>query len=242
VNITVRRKEIFLDSFNQIMNRPASDLKGKFQIEFSGEEGNDAGGLTREWFLALSREIFNPNYALFKTSATGETFQPNPQSSVNHDHIRYFKFIGIVVGKALHDGYLLDAFFTRSFYKHMCGAPIHFTDMEDVDPDYYKNLSWILKNSVEGLDLTFSYETEDFGQIVVKDLIPNGRNIPVTDENKSEYVNKICYAKMATEIKEQTEAFLEGLEQMVPRDMLAMFEPRELELMISGLPEIDCKP
>ena len=123
----------------------------------------------------------------------------------------------------------------------MCEAPIHYTDIEDVDPDYYKNLVWMLNNPVEALDLTFSYETEDFGQIIVKDLIPNGRDIGVTDQNKLEYVNKICYAKMATEIKEQTEAFLEGLEMLVPREMLTMFDPRELELMISGLPEIDCR-
>ena len=99
MQITIRRSEIFLDSFNQIMNKASGMLKGKLQIEFTGEEGNDAGGLTREWFLSLSKEIFNPNYALFQTSATGETFQPNPHSAVNPDHIRYFKFIGIVVGK-----------------------------------------------------------------------------------------------------------------------------------------------
>jgi hypothetical protein len=241
LHIAVRRNEIFLDSFNQIMNKPSETLKGKLQIEFRGEEGNDAGGLTREWYLSLSKEIFNPNYALFQTSATGETFQPNPHSGVNPDHKRYFKFVGIIVGKALHDGFLLDAFFTRSFYKHMCGVAIHYTDMEDIDPDYYKNLSWILTNPIEGLDLTFSYEADEFGQVVVKDLKPNGRNVLVTEENKQEYVSLVCYAKMATEIKEQIESFLEGLEQMVPRAMLSIFEPRELELMISGLPEIDCK-
>lgn len=240
--IRVRRKDIFQDSYNQIINKTPEELRGKLQVEFNGEEGNDAGGLTREWFLHLSKEIFNPNYALFQTSATGETFQPNPHSKINPDHIKYFKFVGIIVGKALYDGFLLDAFFTRSFYKHMCGASIHYTDMEDIDPSYYKNLAWILNNSVEGLDLTFSYEADDFGQVVVKDLKENGRNLPVHDENKPEYVNLVCYAKMATEIKEQIEAFLEGLEMLVPRELLSIFDPRELELMISGLPEIDSNP
>lgn len=122
----------------------------------------------------------------------------------------------------------------------MCGAPIHYSDMEDIDPDYCKNLKWILTNPIEGLDLTFSYEADEFGQVVVRDLKPNGRNIGVTEDTKSEYVNLVCYAKMATEIKEQIEAFLEGLEMMVPGEMLSIFQPRELELMISGLPEIDC--
>jgi len=43
---------------------------------------------------------------------------------------------------------------------------------------------------------TFSYEKEEFGKRVIRDLKPNGRNIPVTEENKEEYVKLICYAKM----------------------------------------------
>ena len=121
----------------------------------------------------------------------------------------------------------------------MCGAPIHYTDIENIDPQYYKNLCWILKNPIDGLDLTFSYEAEKFGEVVMIDLKENGRNIPVTEDTKMEYVNLVCYAKMATEIKDQVEAFLEGLEMLIPREMLRIFDPRELELMISGLPEID---
>jgi HECT-domain (ubiquitin-transferase) len=96
-----------------------------------------------------------------------------------------------------------------------------------------------LNNEVSVLDLTFSYEEERFGQRIQKDLIPNGINIAVTDENKKEYVNKICYAKMATEIKDQIEAFLTGLFEIVPKSLLQIFDHRELELMISGVSEIN---
>lgn len=84
----------------------------------------------------------------------------------------------------------------------MCGKPISYHDIQDIDPQYYKNLQWILNNDVSPLDLSFSYEEDKFGQHEEKDLIPNGRNIPVTEENKKDYVNKICYAKMALEIKD----------------------------------------
>jgi HECT-domain (ubiquitin-transferase) len=75
--------------------------------------GIDAGGLTREWYLVLSREIFNPNYALFTAAADGATFQPNPLSMINMNHLDYFKFVGRVIGKAICDGQLMDAHFTR---------------------------------------------------------------------------------------------------------------------------------
>ena len=95
------------------MARKADDLKGKLNIEFFDEEAVDAGqflqpieanlntigGVTREWFLSLSREMLNPNYALFQHAANSATFQPNPQSSVNQDHLQFFKFVGRIIGK-----------------------------------------------------------------------------------------------------------------------------------------------
>ena len=121
IRIRVNRSNLFMDSYTQIQGRKAIELKGKFNIEFVDEEGYDAGGVTREWFLALSREMLNPNYALFKPSANSATFQPDPRSRVNPEHLKFFKFVGRIIGKALHDGLLLDCYFTRSFYKHILG-------------------------------------------------------------------------------------------------------------------------
>ena len=97
-------------------------------MRFQGEEGEDAGGVSREWFNKISSEIFNVNYALFIPAAHGYAFQPSPFSSVNQEHLRYFKFVGRVVGKALFDGHLLDAHFTKAFYKHMIKAPLSYLD------------------------------------------------------------------------------------------------------------------
>lgn len=81
----------------------------------------------------MAREIFNPNFSLFvPVPMGGSTFQPNPNSVVQNDeargtnHLDFFKFVGRVVGKALHDGQYIDAYFTRSFYKHMLGQPLTY--------------------------------------------------------------------------------------------------------------------
>ncbi len=73
----------------------------------------------------------------------------------------------------------------------------------------------------------------------MKDLKPNGRNIPVTDQNKDEYIRLICYAKMADEIKNQIESFLDGINTVIPLEHLKIFTAEELELLISGMPDID---
>lgn len=86
IRMVIRRKDIFSDSYNQLSAKTPMELKGKLQIQFKDEEGYDAGGVSREWFLNLSQTIFDRNYALFIPSSNGNTFQPSPQSYVNPDH------------------------------------------------------------------------------------------------------------------------------------------------------------
>lgn len=241
VRLSVRRDHIFEDSYYALRMRSGAELRRKLHISFINEEGIDAGGVTREWYVILSREIFNPNYVLFTSAADSPTFQPNPLSYVNKDHLSYFEFVGKVIGKAVADGQLLDAHFTRSFYKHILQLPISYHDMEAIDPEYYRNLHSILDNKIEdlGLELTFSAEQSNFGRMEIVDLIPHGRNIAVTNENKMEYVKLVTHHRMATGIRQQIDAFLKGFHQLVPPEMISIFNENELELLISGMPEID---
>jgi E3 ubiquitin-protein ligase HUWE1 len=103
------------------MKLSMKNLKGKIQVEFVNELGIDAGGLKREWYMLVSQQIFNPNYALFERSPSGCTYLPNPNSNVNKDHLNYFTFIGRFIGKALVERELIDAHFTRAFYKILLG-------------------------------------------------------------------------------------------------------------------------
>lgn len=172
----------------------------------------------------------------------GCTFQPNPNSAINPDDLRYFKFVGRIVGKAVVDGYLLDAHFTRSLYKHMLGVKPTHHDMQAIDPDYYKNLQMILEHKLEdiGLEsLTFSTEDHSFGRSRTIDLIQDGRKIPVTEDEKERYVDLVCQHRMTTAIEKQIKAYLQGFHEMVDSDLISIFTPKELELLISGMPDID---
>ena len=49
----------------------------------------------REWFFHVSHEVLNPMYCLFEyANNTNYCLQINPASSVNPDHLMYFRFIG----------------------------------------------------------------------------------------------------------------------------------------------------
>ncbi|KAF8079578.1 hypothetical protein N665_1017s0001 [Sinapis alba] len=247
LRISVRRAYILEDSYNQLRMRSTQELKGRLTVHFQGEEGIDAGGLTREWYQLLSRVIFDKGALLFTTVGNDSTFQPNPNSVYQTEHLSYFKFVGRVVGKALFDGQLLDVHFTRSFYKHILGVKVTYHDIEAIDPDYYKALKWMLENDISDvLDLTFSVDADEEKLILYEktevtdhELIPGGRNIKVTEENKHEYVDLIAEHRLTTAIRPQINAFLEGFSELILKDLISIFNDKELELLISGLPDID---
>ncbi|KAJ6831287.1 E3 ubiquitin-protein ligase UPL1-like [Iris pallida] len=247
LRISVRRAYVLEDSYNQLRLRPTQDLKGRLTVQFQGEEGIDAGGLTREWYQLLSRVIFDKGALLFTNVGNNATFQPNPNSVYQTEHLSYFKFVGRVVAKALFDGQLLDVYFTRSFYKHILGVKVTYHDIEAVDPDYYKNLKWMLENDVSDIpDLTFSMDADEEKHILYEktevmdyELKPGGRNTRVTEETKHEYVDLVAEHILTTAIRPQINSFLEGFSELVPRELISIFNDKELELLISGLPEID---
>ncbi|XP_034925181.1 E3 ubiquitin-protein ligase UPL1 isoform X3 [Populus alba] len=247
LRISVRRAYVLEDSYNQLRMRPTQDLRGRLNVQFQGEEGIDAGGLTREWYQLLSRVVFDKGALLFTTVGNNVTFQPNPNSVYQTEHLSYFKFVGRVVAKALFDGQLLDVYFTRSFYKHILGVKVTYHDIEAVDPDYYKNLKWMLENDVSYVpDLTFSMDADEEKHILYEktqvtdyELKPGGRNIRVTEETKHEYVDLVADHILTNAIRPQITSFLDGFNELVPRELISIFNDKELELLISGLPEID---
>eukprot|EP00798_Chlamydomonas_sp_ICE-L_P016844 gene16844-23124_t len=244
LRITVRREHVFEDSFHQLRSRDGDQMRMKLNVQFQGEEGIDAGGVSREWYQVMAREMFNPNLALFvQVPEGGTTFQPNPNSVVQSDrgtnHLDFFRFAGRIVGKALYDGQLMDAYFTRSFYKHMLGLQLTYEDIEGVDPGYYKNLCWMLENDItDVLDLNFTAELDFFGRKEIVDLVPGGKDIRVTESNKREYVNLVARHRMTTAIRTQILAFLEGFWELVPKNLIQIFNDHELELLIS----VTCAP
>ena len=240
-HIKVRRKNIFEDAYQEIMRQTPEDLKKRLMIKFDGEEGLDYGGVSREFFFLLSHEMFNPFYCLFEYSAHDNyTIQINPNSGINPEHLNYFKFIGRVVGLGVFHRRFLDAFFVGALYKMMLRKKVVLQDMEGVDAEVHNSLKWMLENSIDGiLDLTFSADDERFGELLTVDLKPKGRTIEVTDENKKEYVELFAQWKIVDRVQEQFRAFMDGFNELIPEDLVTVFDERELELLIGGIAEID---
>lgn len=201
----------------------------------------DADELNREFFFLLSHEMFNPFYCLFEYSAHDNyTLQINPHSGINPEHLGYFKFIGRVVGLAIFHRRFLDAFFIGAFYKMILKKKVALADMEGVDAEFHRTLSWAMDNDItDVIYSTFSVEDERFGEKVTVDLKPGGRDIEVTNENKREYVELITEWRIQKRVEEQFNAFVTGFHELIPADLINVFDERELELLIGGIADID---
>ncbi|XP_035246194.1 E3 ubiquitin-protein ligase NEDD4-like isoform X8 [Anguilla anguilla] len=238
----LHRNNIFEESYRRIMSLKRPDiLKARLWIEFESEKGLDYGGVAREWFFLLSKEMFNPYYGLFEYSATDNyTLQINPNSGLcNEDHLSYFKFIGRVAGMAVFHGKLLDGFFIRPFYKMMLGKQITLMDMESVDSEYYNSLKWILENDPTELDLRFCIDEDNFGQTYQVDLKPSGSDMVVTNDNKKEYIDLVIQWRFVNRVQKQMNAFLEGFTELILIDLIKIFDENELELLMCGLGDVD---
>ncbi|XP_061758463.1 E3 ubiquitin-protein ligase Itchy-like [Nerophis ophidion] len=242
IKITVTRKTLFEDSFQQIMSFNAQDLRRRLWIIFPGEEGLDYGGVAREWFFLLSHEVLNPMYCLFEYAGKENyCLQINPASYINPDHLKYFKFIGRFIAMALFHGKFIDTGFSLPFYKRILNKPLALKDLESVDPEFYNSLMWIKDNNIEecGLEMFFCVDKEILGEITTHDLKPEGGDIQVTEENKEEYIRLVAEWRMSRGVEEQTQAFFEGFNEVLPQQYLQYFDAKELEVMLCGMQEID---
>lgn len=111
--------------------------------------------------------------------------------------------------------------------------------MEDYDNKFYENLKWMITNDAGILEYNFTETIDYFGKKEVKELKPGGKDITVTNENKFEYIELVAFEKLYNQIKSQVDNFLVGFYEIIPRKYIAIFDHKEIELLISGLPEID---
>eukprot|EP00286_Rhodomonas_abbreviata_P002113 CAMPEP_0181347388 /NCGR_PEP_ID=MMETSP1101-20121128/33852_1 /TAXON_ID=46948 /ORGANISM="Rhodomonas abbreviata, Strain Caron Lab Isolate" /LENGTH=497 /DNA_ID=CAMNT_0023459599 /DNA_START=505 /DNA_END=1998 /DNA_ORIENTATION=- len=237
----VDRNDIFHDSFRAFSKLSGEQLRGPLELKFKREDGRDDGGLTRHWFMLISREVVNPEYALFIPMGKNHAFQVNSASKHQPHHLEYFRFIGRVWGKALFDGFLIESHLASTIYKYLLDRKIGPNDMMTVDNVYFTSLQWILDNDVDesGMELNFVVDEEELGTVRQVVLKEGGETELVTNENKEEYVRLVCEERLVKCIQPQLDALKEGFYEIVPRDVLSKFSETELELVLCGLPVID---
>ncbi|QSZ30755.1 hypothetical protein DSL72_000313 [Monilinia vaccinii-corymbosi] len=160
-------------------------------------------------------------------------------------------FLGRIVGKCLYEGILIDINFAGFFLLKWSAAysgseaagRANLNDLRDLDEGLYQGLLK-LKNypgNVEDFALDFTItdtippsKSGARPKIITRDLMPNGSNIPVTNENRLLYIAYVVRHRLHIQPYDLTQAFLRGLGQIINPSWLSMFNQAELQTLISG--------
>ncbi|KAF8149186.1 hypothetical protein B0H34DRAFT_863172 [Crassisporium funariophilum] len=214
--VQVRRGMVAQDGFNKLGE---ADLKAPVEISLIGqfgqeEAGIDGGSVFKEFFTSLCQEAFDTNRGL-----------------------NWYRFIGWILGKAMYEGILVDVAFAGFFLAKWLGRQSFLDDLFSLDPELYNGLVFLkhYSGNPEDLSLNFTVATEEFGVTKTLDLIPNGSNIAITKDNRLQYIQLVSHYRLNKQIKKQSDAFFEGLSEMIDEKWLRMFNQQEVQLLIGGV-------
>lgn len=240
LNLTVSRNHIVRDAMTQISSHDTSQLKKPLRVEFVGEEAEDAGGVKKEFFLLLLKEIFDPIYGMFKQSEETNMiwFSNNPLE----DDLMY-KLIGAIYGLAIYNSIIIYVPFPLVLYKKLLGESVMMDDLSDLYPTLANSLKSLLEYPDEDVEevfgLCFAVNTEVFDQIEVHPLKEDGINLPVTHENKAEYVELYVDFLLNKSVENQFKAFNQGFQKVCGGRIIKLFRSNELMSVVIGNEEYD---
>ncbi|KAG7379626.1 hypothetical protein PHYBOEH_011820 [Phytophthora boehmeriae] len=248
LQVRIKRDEIVDNSFEffqKLCNEtsPAA-LKSRIKVTFINEQGLeeagiDGGGVFKEYVDTLTKNAFSPEYGFF-LATDEQLLYPNPAAQylvdTRKDALDRYRFLGRVLGKAVYENILVEPQFAAFFLNKLLGKFNYIDDLHSLDPELYKSLMRLkhYDGNVEDLALTFSVTEKEFGEVVTRNLVPDGANIPVTNENRIRYIHLMANYKLNVLSSMESTAFLKGFRDLIPGTWIQMFAPAELQMLIGG--------
>ncbi|KAL5700753.1 HECT-type E3 ubiquitin transferase [Ranunculus cassubicifolius] len=240
----IRRDRMFEDAYSQLSVLSEADLRGKVRVTFVNEfgvdeAGIDGGGIFKDFMENITRTAFDVQYGLFKETSD-HLLYPNPGSGLVHEqHLEFFHFLGIVLGKAMFEGILVDIPFATFFLSKLKQKHNFLNDLTSLDPELYRHLIFLkhYKGNIADLELYFVIVKNDYGEQVEEELLPGGKDIPVTNDNVITFIHLIANHHLNSQIRHQSSHFLRGFQKLIEENWISMFNEHELQLLISGSPE-----
>ena len=237
--LNIRRDHLIEDTLNEV-SKPDVNLQSELKVKFAGEQGVDEGGVRKEFFILLIRQIFDPNYGMFSYNKRTRLYWFNHYSF--EPKIKY-ELIGTIFGLAIYNNTILDVKLPITVYKKLLGIKPTLEDMKECDPELYHTLNYLKitndSNLKEELDSNFTVIDDKFGEKLVIPLIPNGENIMIDNNNKDEYVDLYLDWYFNKSISEFFNSFEKGFYRVCDKKLCQILSPDELELIICGTQLLD---
>uniref|UniRef100_A0A3Q1BZ25 HECT domain-containing protein n=1 Tax=Amphiprion ocellaris TaxID=80972 RepID=A0A3Q1BZ25_AMPOC len=231
----VRRNHLVSDTLRELTMYSDVDLKKPLKVIFDGEEAVDAGGVTKEFFLLLLKELMDPVYGMFTHYKDSNLLWFSDKCFVEQN---WFHLIGIICGLAIYNSTVVDLHFPLALYKKLLNVLPSLEDFTELSPTEARSLQQLL--DYEGGDveetflLNFAITRENYGMTEVKELIPGGESIAVDKNNRKEFVEAYLRYVFSDSAAEQYAAFSSGFLKVCGGEILSLFQPSELMAMVVG--------
>ncbi|KAJ1812025.1 hypothetical protein LPJ75_003860, partial [Coemansia sp. RSA 2598] len=240
--LEVRRDSLVRDTLYQLELKLSQDLRKQLKVRFVGEEGVDEGGVQKEFFQLIVRDVFAPKYGIFKANDESQYHWFSPQSDLSKDTLEEIRLTGQLIGLAVYNAVILDIHLPPAMYKKLLGVPVTRDDLRDVDPALHHGLMQLLRLSAEDLeflDRTFEVEYDNVGELRTFELIPNGAQTPLTTSNRELFIDKYVEFVFDKSCESQFLAFKSGFDRICGASYVRFMRPRELELLVCGCSDLD---
>lgn len=245
----------FLDEFGlQEAGIDGGGVTKEFLTSVINQAFDPVNGGLEKYFIENEKHLLFPNpTALDDARAILQdmSLEDKEVNSLLREMLRKYEFLGRIIGKCLYEEILIDVSFAGFFLKKWAltggqgsapgetGYRANINDLRDFDESLYKGLLDV-KSAPDANDygLTFTIDDlvgpSDKKRVIERELIPNGANTPVTNENRLIYLNRMSWYRLQGQSAPQTNAFLKGLSSIVQPSWLSMFNQAELQTLVSG--------
>uniref|UniRef100_A0A667ZUN9 HECT and RLD domain containing E3 ubiquitin protein ligase 3 n=1 Tax=Myripristis murdjan TaxID=586833 RepID=A0A667ZUN9_9TELE len=231
----VRRDHLVSDALRELTIYSDVDLKKPLKVIFDGEEAVDAGGVTKEFFLLLLKELMDPVYGMFTHYTESNLLWFSDKCFVEHN---WFNLIGIICGLAIYNSTVVDLHFPLVLYKKLLNVAPTLDDLKELSPTEGRSLQQLLDYDGDDVEetfcLNFAITRENYGLTEVKELIPGGENITVDKNNRKEFVEAYLRYVFTDSVSELYSAFSSGFLKVCGGKILSLFQPSELMAMVVG--------
>eukprot|EP00760_Papus_ankaliazontas_P007199 PhM_4_TR13303/c0_g1_i1/m.76953/K10587/UBE3A, E6AP; ubiquitin-protein ligase E3 A len=249
--LVVDRHDLVPSALTELASK--SDNRGAYKkplrVHFRGEDGVDEGGVRKEFFQLIVKQVFDPSYGMFQVmqGSNVQWFLPDIMCTKNDSE---FRLIGLLFGLAIYNSVILDIQFPSVVYKKLLGHEEYLSlkDLAAVDPELARGLGALLEFeedpekdlTVENVfcrTMSIDYDVGDTSVIV--DLVDGGRDIPLTAKNRQEYVDRYVKHYLNESVAGNFGKFQKAFLDVCDNPVLKQIRPAELEFLVVGSPVMD---
>lgn len=211
VVFNVTRENLVVDAIRETMMCRPIDLKKPLKVKFFGEEAEDAGGVRKEFFMLVIKDLLDPKYGMFIEYEDSRCIW---FSEHTFEDTEMYMLVGVICGLAIYNFTIVNIPFPLALYKKLLNEQVDIRDLHDLSPTIANSMASLLNYDGDDLedvfDLTFEITREVFGEVKTIALKDGGDKIRVTKDNRKEFVDLYVDYVLNKSIENEFNSFYKG--------------------------------